>query len=189
MVVNPAKCQFGYTEIDFLGHHITEQGSIPLGQKVQAVREFPKPMNIKGLQEFVGMINFYNRFLPHSAEILAPLYQAIGKNSRSIKKISWSDDMDRAFDQAKEMLAKVTLLNHPDPSSPIALTTDASDTAIGAVLEQKIKGNWQPLAFLSKKLKTAEQKYSTYDRELLVIYLGIKHFKLLLRGQRILRFH
>ncbi len=183
LVVNPAKCQFGCTEIDFLGHHITEQGSIPLGQKVQAVREFPKPMNIKGLQEFVGMINFYNRFLPHSAEILAPLYQAIGKNSRSIKKISWSDDMDRAFDQAKEMLAKATLLNHPDPSSPIALTTDASDTAIGAVLEQKIKGNWQPLAFLSKKLKTAEQKYSTYDRELLAIYLGIKHFKYFLEGR------
>ena len=140
-------------------------------------------MNIKGLQEFVGMINFYNRFLPHSAVILAPLYHAIGKNSRSIKKISWSDDMDRAIDQAKEMLAKATLLNHPDPSSPIALTTDASDTAIGAVLEQKIKGNWQPLAFLSKKLKTAEQKYSTYDRELLAIYLGIKHFKYFLEGR------
>ena len=155
----------------------------PIGQKVQAVREFPKPMNIKGLQEFVGMINFYNRFLTHSAEILAPLYQAIGKNSRSIKNISWSDDMDRAFDQAKDMLAKATLLNHPDPSSPIALTTDASDTAIGAVLEQKIKGNWQPLAFLSRKLKTAEQKYSTYDRELVAIYLGIKHFKYFLEGR------
>ena len=83
------------------------------------------------------------------------------------------------------MLAKATLLNHPDPSSPIALTTDASDTAIGAVLEQKIKVNWQPLAFLSKKLKTAEQKYmySTYDRELLAIFLGIKHFKYFLEGR------
>ena len=106
LVVNPANCQFGCTEIAFLGHHITEQGSNALDQKVQAVRQFPKPMNIKRLQEFVGMINFYNRFLPHSAKILAPLYQAIGKNSRSIKKISWSDDMDRAFDQAKEMLLK-----------------------------------------------------------------------------------
>ena len=127
--------------------------------------------------------NFYNRFLPHSAEILAPLYQAIGENCRSIKKISWSDDMDGAFDQAKKMLAKATLLNHPDPSSLIAIKTDASDTAIRAVLEQKIKGNWQPLAFLSKKLKTAEQKYSTYDRELLAIYLGIKHFKYFLEGR------
>ena len=127
-------------------------------------------MNIKGLQEFVGMINFHNKFLQHSAEILAPLYQAIGKNSRSIKKISWSDDMDRAFNQAKEMLAKATLLNHPDPSSPIVLTTDASDTAIGAVLEQKFKGNCQPLAFLSKKLKTAEQKYSTYDRVVSLLF-------------------
>ena len=81
------------------------------------------------------------------------------------------------------MLAKATLLNHPDPSSLISLTTDASDTALGAVLEQKIKGNWQPLAFMSKKLKIAEQKYSTYDRELLAIYLGIKHFKYFLEGR------
>ena len=183
LVVNPAKCQFGCTEIDFLGHHITKQGTIPLGQKVQAVREFPKPINIRGLQEFVGMINFYNRFLPHSAKILFPLYQAIGKTEKSIKKITWSVDMDCAFDGAKEMLANATMLNHPDPSSPIALTTDASDTAIGAVLEQKVQGDWQPLAFLSKKLKITEQKYSTYDRELLAIYLGIKHFKYFLEGK------
>ena len=91
--------------------------------------------------------------------------------------------MDCAFDRANEMLANATTLNHPDPSSHIALITDASDTAIGAVLEQKVQGNWQPLAFLSKKLKTAEQKYSTYDRELLAIFLGIKHFKYFLEGR------
>ena len=184
LVVNPAKCQFGCTEIDFLGHHhITKQGTIPLGQKIQAVREYPKPINIRGLQKFVGMINFYNRFLPYFSKILFPLYQAIGKNGKSIKKLSWSVDMECAFDRTKEMLANATMLNHPDPSSPIALTIDASDTAIGAVLEQTVLGDWQPLAFLSKKLKTAEQKYSTYDRELLAIYLGIKHFKYFLEGR------
>ena len=64
LVVNPVKCQFGCTEIDFLGHHITKQGTIstPLSQKVQAVRELPKPINSKRLKEFIGMINFYNRF-------------------------------------------------------------------------------------------------------------------------------
>ena len=134
LVVNPAKCHFGCTEIDFLGHHITKQGTILLGQKC-IVREFLKPISIRGLQEFVGMINFYNRFLPHSAKILFTLYQAIGKNGKSINKITWSVDMDCAFDRAKEMLANATMLNHPDPSSPIALTADASDTAIGAVLE------------------------------------------------------
>ena len=97
--------------------------------------------------------------------------------------------MDCAFDRAKEMLANATMLNHPDPSSPIALTTNASDTAIGDVLEQKVQGDWQPLAFLSKKLKTATKKYSTYDRELLAIYLGHKHFQVLLRGQGIFHFY
>ena len=91
--------------------------------------------------------------------------------------------MDCAFDRAEEMLANATMLNHPDPLSPIVLTTDASDTAIGAVLEQKVQGDWKPLAFLSKKLKTAGQKYSTYDREWLAIYLCIKHFKYCLEGR------
>ena len=72
LVVNPTKCLFNCTEIDFLGHHITKHGIIPLGHKVQAVREFPKPTNIRGSQKFVGMINFYNKFLPHSAKILSP---------------------------------------------------------------------------------------------------------------------
>ena len=67
------------------------------------------------LQEFVGMIKFYNRFLPHSAKILSTLYQAIGKNEKSIKKISWSVDMDYAFDRAKEKLANTTMLNHHHP--------------------------------------------------------------------------
>ena len=79
LAVNPAKCQFGCTEIDFLGHHVTKQGTIPLGQKVQAVREFSKPINIRGLQKFVGMINFYNKFLPHSAKILFPLSKPLVK--------------------------------------------------------------------------------------------------------------
>ena len=86
LVVNPAKCQFSCTEIDFLGHHITKQGTIPLGQKVQAVREFPKPINIREFQEFVGMINFYNRFLPHSAKILFPLYQPLVKPENLLRR-------------------------------------------------------------------------------------------------------
>lgn len=71
---------------------------------------------------------------------------------------------------------------HSDPQAIIRLTTDASDVAIGAVLEQEIKGQLQPLAFWSKKLSRAQQKYSSYDRKLLAIYVPIKHFRYMLEG-------
>ena len=94
LVVTPAKYQFGCTEIDFLGHHITEQGSIPPGQKIQAVREFPKPMNIKGLQEFVGMINlaitdFYHILPRYFLPCTKPLGKTVDLLKRSHGLMTW----------------------------------------------------------------------------------------------------
>ena len=81
------------------------------------------------------------------------------------------------------MLANATLLAHPQPNAPIALTTDASDVAVAAVLEQSINGLWQPLAFFSRQLRPAELKYSAFDRELLALYLAIRHFRFMLEGR------
>ena len=81
------------------------------------------------------------------------------------------------------MLADATLLTHPHPNASIALTSDASVTAVGAVLEQSIEGSWQPLAFFSRQLRPAEQKYSAFDRELLALYLAIRHFRCMLEGR------
>ncbi len=77
----------------------------------------------------------------------------------------------------KNALANASLLVHPTPDAPTSIMTDASDVAVGAVLQQYIKEQWCPLAFFSRTLKSAETRYSTYDRELLAIYLAIKHFR------------
>ena len=106
LVINVAKCQFGKTEIDFLGHHITKDGATPLPTKVGAISEFTRPSTVKGLQEFIGMVNFYHRFVPAAANIMHPLYQAlVGKP----KELLWSEEMISAFNQAKEALAKATM--------------------------------------------------------------------------------
>ena len=73
LVINIDKCQFGLTTIDFLGHRISAQGVVPLPGKVEAIRHFPKPTTVKGLQEFTGMVNFYHRFVPAAARIMRPL--------------------------------------------------------------------------------------------------------------------
>ncbi|KAK3803425.1 hypothetical protein RRG08_041015 [Elysia crispata] len=83
----------------------------------------------------------------------------------------------------KAALADATMLSHPKPGASISLTSDASDQAVGAVLEQYVDGFWQPLAFCSKQLRPPEQKYSTFDHELLALYLAIRYFKYFLEGR------
>ena len=92
----------------------------------------------------------------------------------------WEPPQIAAFVASKKCLASATMLAHPDPSCQLSLTTDASDTAVGAVLSQGSRQD--PLAFYSKKLSTAEKKYSAFDRELLALYLSVKHFRATLEG-------
>lgn len=187
LIVNPAKCQFGLSAIEFLGHHVSPQGAVPLPAKVEAIAVFPCPRTVKPLQEFLGMVNFYNRFIPQAAHLMHPLYEAL-KGKRGNQEVDWTPERVRAFDSAKKALAGAAMLAHPSPAAPVALTTDASDYAVGAVCEQWVDGAWQPLAFFSRKLRDAERKYSTFDRELLALFLSTRHFRFLLEGREFTAF-
>ena len=181
-MVSPAKCQFGQKKIEFLGHTVTKEGVEPLPEKVAAIDHFPKPSTPDELRRFLGMINFYNRFIPKAAEIMKPLYEA---TTKAKTRLQWSDDMVRSFTEAKKALAATTMLRHPRPGAEIAMTSDASGEAVGAVLQQRARegGAWEPLAYFSKKLRPPERKYSAFDRELLAVYLGIRHFRHYLEGR------
>lgn len=180
LVINKAKCVFGVNELDFLGHRVTTQGIRPLPDRVAALQDCAAPTDRTSLQRFLGMINYYHRFIPHVADILAPLHaQASGKG----QSIEWSDACQTAFDDAKAALKEVVLLHHPDPDSPTSITVDASNSAIGAQLEQRQGQSWVPLAFFSRKLSQTEKKYSAFDRELLAAYNAIKHFRHFLEGR------
>jgi len=91
--------------------------------------------------------------------------------------------MAEVFRLAKTALAEATLVTHPIPGAPLSLTTDASDHAIGAVQQQWVDGTWQPLAFFSRQLRKSELSYSTFDRELLALFLAVRHFHFLLEGR------
>ena len=178
-----AKCQFGRSSIDFLGHHITQHGATPLTDKVEAIINFRQPATVKGLQWFVGMVNFYLLFIPSAARIMEPLFSALSGKANSLKLLVWTNDTLRAFQDAKTALIESTMLAHAREQALIALTTDASGEAIGVVLEQLVHGVWQPLAFFSKHLRLAERKYSGFDREILSLYLEIHHFRYFLEGR------
>ena len=126
------------------------------------------------------MINFYHRFLPGIAKCLALLKEA--KKSRS-KIITWTAECETSCMAAISALASAALLNHPDPKSETRLSTDASDSAIGAELSQKHHGRWKPIAFFSRKLSRTQSRYSTFDRELLAIYSAFQQFCYFLEGR------
>ncbi|XP_068246464.1 uncharacterized protein [Palaemon carinicauda] len=98
------------------------------------------------------------------------------------KKLEWGSPQ-HAFTQTKEALANATTLAHFDDNAPLRLTTNASNVACGAVLEHLVDGSPRPLAFFSRKLKPAETRYSTFDRELLAVYLAVRHFRHIMEGK------
>ena len=183
VAINPAKCHFGATALQFLGHYVNRDGIRPLEEKVQVIRDFPLPQSHRQLREFLGLVNFYRRFLPHAADLLYPLTQLLGTSDSGTKEVIWTETALEAFSAAKNSLAGATLLTHPQRDATLAIMTDASDVAVGAVLQQRTAGQWQPIAYFSRKLKPAEVRYSTFDRELLAIYLSIRHFRHMVEGR------
>eukprot|EP00795_Rhopilema_esculentum_P017777 gene17777-biopygen6616 len=183
VVLNPSKCIFGSTSLDFLGHHISPEGISPLPTKVQAITDFPPPQSTRQLRAFLGLVNFYRRFIPQCADILQPLTDLLSRQHNR-NKFHLNADALAAFDAIKTTLAKATLLTHPFPDSSYCLMIDASKNAAGGVLQQQRQGIWQPISFFSKRLQPSEVKYSTFSRELLAIYLAIRHFRHFLEGRK-----
>jgi cleavage and polyadenylation specificity factor subunit 1 len=131
---------------------------------------------VKGLRQFLDMINFYRRFIPGAARVQAPLNDLRG-NVKGRKSVNWNPEANAAFDECKDTLAWTTQLAHPKTDATLAIFTDATDFAIGAVLQQYINGAWQQLEFFSTKLSPAERKYSAFDRERLAMYRKVRHFR------------
>ena len=183
VIINPAKCILGKDQLEFLGHHVDADGIRPLESKVQAIRDFPKPTSQRKLREFLGLVNFYRRFVPHGAAILASLNGMLSSDQNGASPLDWSPTTEAAFSDTKEALANASLLTHPKPDAPTSIVTDASEVAVGAVLQQHINQVWCPIAYFSRKLQPAETRYSAFDRELLGAYLAVKHFHHFVEGR------
>ncbi|BHF59029.1 hypothetical protein SprV_0100198400 [Sparganum proliferum] len=180
VVLNPSKCVFGVPPLEFLGHLVDSHGIRPLPSKVAAIRDFPPPTTKRQLQRFLGMVNFYHRFLPNCADTILPLTSLLSGSKRIFEL---PPAALTSFEQVKALLADATLLTHFHADAPISLMVDASNVAVGAVLQQSLPDSTGHLAFFSKKLSEAETRYSTFGRELLAAYLAVRHFRHLLEGR------
>jgi hypothetical protein len=184
LVLNGEKCVLGQPEVEYLGHVVSASGIRPLPQNVQALQEYPRPGTVHHLQSFLGMANFYRRFLPAAAQVLKPLTDALRGGKRT--KLEWTEEMERAFREVKKKVVEAVELAHPSSGAALVLNVDASNTHVGAVLQQADdRGQLQPLGFFSVKLDQAQLKYSTFDRELLACFLAIRHFRWCVEGREL----
>ena len=177
MVINPSKCELGVTNLQLLGHQVDSEGIRPLEEKVKVIQEFPLPKTRRKLHEFLGLVNFYHRFVKDCATVIKPLNVLLATANDDSHDLQWNDSATAAFTAIKRALATATLLFHHKHDAPTSIMTDASSCAVGAVLQQYIDRQWCPISYFSRKLKPLETKYSTFDRELLAVYLVIKHFR------------
>jgi len=173
--VKLAKCHFFVQQATFLGHLVSKDGILPLPDRLEAIKNFPRPITVTQLRSFLGMVNFCRKFIKGLSGKLAPLTRlAVGKKRA---KIDWSSEADNSFVMLRQNLSNIKALHCPDSNLPITLTTDASNVAIGAVLCQVEGDSSKPIEFFSHKLNSAQTRYSTFDRELLSVFLAVKHFE------------
>ena len=182
LVLNAEKCELGKSDVKYLGHSISATGIKPLAEKVAAISKFERPVTAKGLQTYLGMVNFYRRFLRGAAAVLKPLTDSLKGAPKG--RLLWTAEMEGSFEASKTAMLTAAELAHPEKHGELTLAVDASEKHVGAVLQQTVRGESRPLAFYSAKLNHAQTKYSAFDRELLGCYMAVKHFRWLVEGRK-----
>ena len=174
------KCAFFQPSVEYLGHIISASGLQPTDKKVKALKEAPVPRNVSQLKSFLGLLNYYGKFVPRLSTVLAPLHTLLQKKTTW----SWGPGQQAAFDKVKALLTSDSVLAHYDQNKPLLLACDASPYGIGAVLSHtEADGSERPVAYASRTLGPAEKKYSQLDKEALAIVFGIKRFHQYLAGR------
>lgn len=174
------KCSFFTDQIDYLGHIFDATGVHPNPDKLTAIIRAPIPSNVKQVQSFIGLCNFYSRFVPNFADSMSPLYALLNKNNNFI----WSDIHQQAFENIKKLFVNENILCHFNPEYETSIETDASSYGLGAVLLQRPnkQSQWSPVQFSSRTLNNAERNYSQIEREGLSVIFALDKFREFLLG-------
>ena len=178
--VQKDKCLFLTDSVHYLGHRIDAEGIHTSGDKLDAILNAPTPKNVQQLRAFLGLLNYYGKFLNNLSTVIHPLNRLLRTNV----KWSWTNECRESFKEAKNLLKKSNVLIHYDPSLPVKLAGDASNYGVGAVLSHVTPdGQERPILFASRTLSTSERNYSQVEKEALSLIYGIKKFHRYLYGR------
>jgi len=182
LFVKPEKCKWKVREVEFLGVVIGPKGVEMQKEKVEGVLNWPAPRNIKEVQKFLGLANYYRRFIKDFARIAAPLHMLVRKE----QKWKWKKEQEEAFEKLKTGFITESVLAIPDIDREIRVEADASDYATGGVLSTKCEdGKWRPVVFISKLLNTTEQNYEIHDKEMLAVIRCLEVWRHYLEGAKL----
>jgi len=166
LFVKPKKCKWKVREVEFLEVVISPKGVEMQKEKVEGVLNWLAPRNIKEVQKFLGLANYYRRFIKDFARIAALLHVLVRKE----QKWKWEEEQEEAFEKLKAGFTTEPILAIPDIDKEMRVEADASDYATGGVLSTKCEdGKWRLVAFISKSLNTTERNYKIHDKEMLAV--------------------
>ena len=181
LTANAKKCRLGLSETNYLGYTIGRGCVKPQVQKVERVRNWPRPVTQKQVKSFLGLISYYQKFIKNYSTIAAPLYELT--RQKLPQRVGWTDEAEAAFQRLKTALCEEPVLRAPDFAKPFVLHTDASGTGIGAVLAQVSDGEEHPITYVSRKLLKHEKNYATVEKECLAVKWAIHHLRYYLWGR------
>ncbi|KAG9447517.1 hypothetical protein H6P81_013645 [Aristolochia fimbriata] len=176
LFVKKEKCSFGFEEVSFLGHWIRGGPILMDKANVQAISKWTVPTKERELRSFLGLVNYYRRFIKGFSAMAAPLTDLLKKK----QKWDWTNKCQSAFEALKQEIVKEPVLRLPDLTKPFKVHTDASNFAIGGVLEQE----GHPIAFERRKLNETEQRYIVQEREMTAIVHCLRTWRHYLLGSR-----
>ena len=179
--LQPDQCKFHVKTVKFFGLIITTDGIQMDKEKVQAIRKWPEPRNLKEVQAFLGFANFYQRFIQGYLQICTPLT----KMTKNEQPFHWEYKQREAFEKLKKKFILAPILASFDPERKIILKTNASDQALGSCLSQPdAKRQLHPVAYRSRKFSGPELNHDVHDKELLAIVDAFEEWQAYLEGSR-----
>ncbi|GBG72343.1 hypothetical protein CBR_g11921 [Chara braunii] len=159
--INAKKCEWAKTQVLYLGHVLDGDGIKPENSKIAAIRDWLTPRTLTELRSFLGLANYYGKFVRNFSTIAAPLHRLLKKEAIW----QWDKDCTFALKRLERALIEYSVLKVADPSLPFVVTTDASQYGIGAVLQQDDDNGYRPVEFMSARMPSEKAATSMYERE------------------------
>ncbi|UYV81732.1 hypothetical protein LAZ67_20002148, partial [Cordylochernes scorpioides] len=179
LTLKPSKCEFGRREVEFLGYVISTGGLKPGPRKIKAIEEFPEPKNVHDIRRFLGLTNFFRRFVKDFARKAEPLSRLAKKGSQ----FEWKEEQRRSFAGLRKDLVEYLVLAHYNPELKTEVHCDASAEGLaGMVLQMDEDGKWRLVYCVSKKTTEAEKMYHSSKLELMAIVWTLDRLRQFLVG-------
>jgi hypothetical protein len=192
LIIKASKCNFFAKEVEFLGVNISANGVDVVKERVKKVMDWPSPLKtVKDIQRFLGLCNWYRKFIKNYARIAAPISDLMIEANKSNgtkktnPKVQWDDKAESSFQQLKIALTSPPVLAFPRFGEPFILCTDASDQAVGCILVQDHGDGRRPIAYESKKFSQIESRWPPREKECYAIIYGLRQFRKYLHGSEV----